>query len=93
MAFLADDDVVVHRNAERLGDLDDILGHLDIGLRGRRIARRMVVHQDDGSCGKLQRALHHLARIDRRVVDGAGLLDLVGDEGVALVEEQEPELS
>jgi len=27
------------------------------------------------------------------VVDGAGLLQLVGDEGVALVEEQEPELS
>jgi len=27
------------------------------------------------------------------MVDGSGLLHLVGDEGVALVEEQEPELS
>jgi hypothetical protein len=38
VAFLADDDVVVHGNAERLGDLDDGLGHLDVGTRGRRVA-------------------------------------------------------
>ena len=31
MAFLADDDVVVHRDAERLGDIDDRLRHLDVG--------------------------------------------------------------
>jgi hypothetical protein len=31
MAVLADDDVVVDRDAERLGDVDDLLGHLDIG--------------------------------------------------------------
>ena len=36
---------------------------------------------------QLQRALDHLARIDRRVVDRAGLLHLVGDHLVALVEE------
>jgi hypothetical protein len=41
---LADDDVVVHGNAERGGDLDDRFGHLDIGLRGRGIAGRVVVH-------------------------------------------------
>jgi hypothetical protein len=29
-----------------------------------------------------------LARIDRRVIDGAGLMLLVGDEVVGLVEEQ-----
>ena len=33
-----------------------------------------------------------LARIDRRVVDGAGLLHLVGDQRVLLVEEQDAEL-
>ena len=42
---LADDDVVVHGNAERARDADDRLRHLDIGLRGRGIAGRMVVHQ------------------------------------------------
>ena len=31
---LADNDVVVHGNAERGGDIDDRLGHLDVRLRG-----------------------------------------------------------
>jgi hypothetical protein len=37
MPVLADDDVVVHGNAERGGDLDDRLGHVNIGPRGRRM--------------------------------------------------------
>ena len=45
MAVLADDDVVVHGDAERGGDVDDGLGHLDVRPRGRRIAGRMVVHE------------------------------------------------
>jgi hypothetical protein len=39
--------VVVHGDAERAGDVDDRLGHLDVGLRRRWIAGRVVVHQDD----------------------------------------------
>src|SRR5215470_13833246 len=38
VAVLADDDVVVHGNAERARDGDDRLGHLDVGARGGRIA-------------------------------------------------------
>jgi hypothetical protein len=38
VTVLADDDVLVDGNAERGGDLDDRLGHMDIGLRWRRIA-------------------------------------------------------
>ena len=38
MAFLADDDVIVHGNPERIGDADDRLRHLDIGGRRRRVA-------------------------------------------------------
>jgi hypothetical protein len=45
MPVLADDDVVVHGNTERGGDVDDRLGHLDVGLRRRRIAGRVVVQQ------------------------------------------------
>ena len=48
MPVLADDDVVVHGNTERGGDVDNGLGHLDIPLRGRRIAGGVVVHQDNG---------------------------------------------
>ena len=66
--------VVVHGNAERFCDVDDRFGHLDVGLRRGRIAGRVIVHQDQRARRQFQRALDHLARIDRRVVDGAGLL-------------------
>ena len=52
----------------------------------------MVVHQDQRRGVQLQRALHHLARIDRRMIDGAALLRLVGDQHVLAVEEQDAEL-
>ena len=35
MPVPADDDVVVHGNAERGGDVDDRLGHLDIRVQRR----------------------------------------------------------
>ena len=41
---LADDDVVVHGNAEWGCDVDDRFGHPDVGLRRRRIAGGVVVH-------------------------------------------------
>jgi hypothetical protein len=43
VSLLADDDVVVHGNAERLRHRYDLLGHLDIGVRRRRIAGRVIV--------------------------------------------------
>jgi hypothetical protein len=43
MSVLADDDVVVHGNAKRSCDVDDRFGHLDIGLRRRGIAGRVIV--------------------------------------------------
>jgi hypothetical protein len=92
MPLLADDDVVVHGDAERLRHVDDRLRHLDVGARRSRVARGMVVHQDDRGGGEFERPLDHLARINRRVIDGAGLLQFVGDERVALVEEQDAEL-
>jgi len=45
MFVLADDDVVMHGDAERAGDVDDRLGHLDVRLRGRGVATRKIVHQ------------------------------------------------
>ena len=60
MSVLADDEVIVDRNAERPG------------------------HRDD----RLQGALNHFARIDRGMIDGAGLLHFIGDEQIALIKEQ-----
>ena len=45
VSVLADDDVVVHRDAERARHLDDLARHLDVGARRRRIAGGMVVDQ------------------------------------------------
>jgi len=43
VTLFADDDVIVHGNAERFCRRDDLLRHLDVGARGRRVAGRMVV--------------------------------------------------
>jgi hypothetical protein len=45
MPVLADDDVVVHGDAERPRDVDDGFCHLDIRLRRRRIAGWVVVQE------------------------------------------------
>ena len=49
------------------------------------------MHQDDRGGGKLERALDHLARVNRSVVDGADLLALVGNEMIAFIEKQQAE--
>ena len=54
MPVLADDDVVVHGDAERAGERDDLLGHLDVGARWRRVAGGMIV--DD--------AIHFIYRVE-----------------------------
>ena len=52
----------------------------------------MIVDENKGRCGQFERPLDHFARIDRCVIDGAGLLHFVGDQRVALVEEENAEL-
>jgi hypothetical protein len=78
MPVLPDDDVIVHRDAEGPCHAHDLLRHRNICLRRRRIAARMIVHQNDGRRAQLERALDHLARIDRGVINGALLPQLVG---------------
>jgi len=52
----------------------------------------MVVDQDQGGRAQVQRPLHHLADIDRRMVDGAARLDFVADQPVLAIEEQQAKL-
>ena len=78
--------MVVHADAQRSQGVDDLAGHIDVGGRGRRIAGRVVVQQNEGAGAQLQRTARHLARIDRGVVDGAGAQLLVGDQLVLLVQ-------
>ena len=45
MPVLADNEMVVHRDTEGARDLHNRLRHLDVGARGGRIARGMVVQE------------------------------------------------
>src|SRR3984957_1845401 len=47
MPIASDDDVVMHGDAQGLGDRDDVQGHLDVLRRWRRIARGMIVNKHD----------------------------------------------
>ena len=53
---------------------------------------RVVTDEDHRRCRKLQRAFHHLTRIDRRVVDRAAPLHLIGDQHIAFVEKEDAKL-
>jgi hypothetical protein len=52
----------------------------------------MVVHEHDRRGRQLERPFHHLAHIDGSMIDRAGLLHFIGDDLIALVEEQDAEL-
>jgi len=87
VAVAADDDMVVQNHTERGRGLLDILGHRDVGLRWRRIARGMIVHQDQRRGAELERPLDDLAWIDRCVIDGSALLALILDQHVLAIKE------
>ncbi len=48
---------------------------------------------DNGGGIQFKGALDDFAGINRRVIDGAGLLHLVGDQDIFLVEEEDAELT
>ena len=52
----------------------------------------MIVHKDQCRGGKLKRTLNDLERIDRRMIDGADLLDFVEDQLITLVEKEHAKL-
>jgi|GEM_PF-1852652 hypothetical protein len=45
MPVPADDDMIVHRDPERLRDLRDLPRHLDVGTRRSRIAGRVIAQE------------------------------------------------
>jgi hypothetical protein len=49
VAVLADDEMIVHGDAERARDLDDRPCHVDIGARRGRVAGGMVVQEQTAS--------------------------------------------
>ena len=84
--------MVVERDPKRLAGLLDLAGHADIRLRRCRVARRVIVHENEGRGIQLQRPLGNLPGVDGNMVDRPLRLRLVRDQDVLAVEEENPEL-
>ena len=87
-----DDDVVMDSDTKQPTNLGDLLGHVDVGPGRGGVAGRMVVDEDAAGGVQLDGSPQNLTRIYRRMVDRAFGQNLVGDQVVALVEVQHPEL-
>src|SRR6185437_13957427 len=92
MTAAADDEMIVNRNVQGFRRVGDVARHVDVGASGRRVAARMIVHQNYRRSAELERALDDLARIDGRVVDRAACQHFVGDEYVLAIEEEDSKL-
>ena len=46
VSVAAYDNMIVQRNPKRLGDVLQIVGHADIGVGRRGVARGVIVHED-----------------------------------------------
>ena len=64
MPVAADNQVIMQRDAKCVGSRLDFLGHGYIGGRRGRIARGVIVHQDQRRRVEFERALDYFARID-----------------------------
>jgi hypothetical protein len=82
----------MQRDAQNLRRFLHLQGHADVGLGGRRVARGVVVHHDQRAGIHLQRAFHHLARIDGHMIDRALGLLLIRDQHVLAIKVEDAEL-
>ena len=48
MAVAADDDVIMHQDAERFARIDNLTGHGDIRIRWCWVTGWMIVNKNDG---------------------------------------------
>lgn len=89
MTMFADNQVIMDRDLERLADRDDLLGHVDVVGRRLRVARGVVMHEDDRASAKFERPSHDFPGIDGRVIDRADALHFVGEQAIFLVKKQD----
>jgi len=89
VTLAADDDVIVNRDAERRGGLGDLLGHLDVGARRRRVAGWVIVDEDDRRCAEFERAQGHLSSaLSRLLVVGEKYPDLKANQNFMALQEE-----
>ena len=81
----------MQRQAEILAAFLDLPCHAEIGLRWGRIARGVVVDQDQGAGVQDQCPLDHFTRVDRDVVHRADRHLLIRDDAVLAIEIEDME--
>lgn len=91
MTFALNDEVIVHGGPQGLGDRHDVLRQTNVRGGRCRIARGVIMDEDDRRRGEFEGAAHDFTRINRRVIDRAATLHLIGDRAIALVEEKNAE--
>jgi hypothetical protein len=84
---VTDHDMVVQFNLKSIGGCLQFARRLDVIPRRLGIAGRMIVDNDESGGVEDQGTLHNLSRVNRRVINRAALLHLVGDEIVLAVKE------
>ncbi len=88
---VADDDVVEERDVEQDAGGVQVARHSDVVGGGRRVAARVIVHEDYGDRASRDCCAKHFPRMDRRLVDEPTRdHDRVTQESVLGVEGQEP---
>jgi hypothetical protein len=92
VSLAADDQVVVDRQVQGPGGLDQGPGQFLVGGRGSEMAAGVVVDQDKAGGLVFQRQFQDLAGIDHRLVDRAFLNDFLGDDLILAVQKDHPEL-
>ena len=73
---------------ELAGQRIKLIGHINIGSRGRGVAAGMVMHQNEGLCAQFKRGFDNLTRMNRCVIHHTGAQHLIGDNVDFLVVEQ-----
>lgn len=92
MGSVPDHDVVVQLNFESPGGRLQFSRHLDVGPGRFGIATWMIMDRDQRSGVESQGTLQDLTWVNRRVIDRATLLHLVGDEIVLGIKKQDSKL-
>ena len=85
-------DVIMEDNAERRNGIANHSRHFHIGFGRSRMITRVVMHYDDSGGVKFQCASSDFSWIHWRMIDSSPVLQLIGNEHIAPVEEQNAEL-
>ena len=81
-----DHQMVVQCNVKALRQIAQLMGHFNIGARRRRVARGVIMGNDEGGGVQFQRPFDDLAWIDRRMVDRASAHLFIGDDIVLFIQ-------